>query len=59
MEVSVGPNVSLAGTGYAVAVGMNTPLGDVNLPLNVASVFGRGGPRVSLLAGFTLSSRRY
>lgn len=59
MEVGVGPNLSLAGTGYAVAVGMNTPVGDVNLPLNVAAVFGRGGPRVSLMAGFTLSSRRY
>ena len=59
MELGVGPNVSLAGTGYAVAVGMNTPVGDVNIPLNVAAVFGRGGPRVSLLAGFTLSSRRY
>ena len=59
MEVGMGPNVSLSGTGYAVAVGMNTPIGDVNIPLNVAAVFGRGGPRVSLLAGFTLSSRRY
>ena len=59
MEIGVGPNLSLAGTGYAVAVGMNTPIGDVNVPINVAAVFGKGGPRVSLLAGFTLSSRRY
>ena len=59
MEIGVGPNLSVAGTGYAVAVGMNTPVGDVNVPLNVAAVFGKGGPRVSLLAGFTLSSRRY
>ena len=59
MEVGVGPNLSVAGTGYAVAVGMNTPVGDVNVPLNVAAVFGKGGPRISMLAGFTLSSRRY
>ena len=59
MEIGVGPNLSLGGTGYAVAVGMNTPVGVVNVPLNVAAVFGKGGPRVSLLAGFTLSSRRY
>lgn len=59
MEIGVGPNLSLGGTGFAVAVGMNTPVGDVNVPINVAAVFGQGGPRVSLLAGFTLSSRRY
>lgn len=59
MEIGVGPNLSLAGTGYAVAVGMNTPIGEVNVPVNVAAVFGQGGPRVSLLAGFTLSNRRY
>ena len=59
MEVGVRPNLSLAGTGYAVAVGMNTPVGEVNVPVNVAAVFGQGGPRVSLLAGFTLSNRRY
>ena len=59
MEVGVGPNLSLAGTGYAVAVGMNTPIGEVNVPVNVAAVFGQGGPRISLLAGFTLSNRRY
>ena len=59
MEIGVGPNLSVGGFGYAVAVGMNTPIGEVNVPLNVAAVFGKGGPRVSLLAGFTLSSRRY
>jgi len=59
MEIGMGPNLSLGGTGYAVAVGMNTPIGDVNVPLNVAAVFGKGGPRISLLAGFTLASRRY
>ena len=59
MEIGVGPNLSLAGTGYAVAVGMNTPVGEVNVPVNVAAVFGNGGPRISLLAGFTLSDRRY
>ena len=59
MEIGVGPNLSLSGTGYAVAVGMNTPIGEVNVPVNVAAVFGQGGPRISLLAGFTLSNRRY
>ena len=55
----MGPNVTLAGTGYAVAAGVSTSVGGINVPVNVAAVFGRGGPRLSLLAGFTLSSRRY
>ncbi|WP_420456860.1 hypothetical protein [Rubrivirga sp.] len=59
MEIGMGPNLSLSGTGYAVALGMNTPIGEVNVPINVAAVFGQGGPRISLLAGFTLSSRTY
>ncbi len=59
MEVGVGPNLSLAGTGYAVALGMNNNVGGINLPLNVAAVFGKGGARISLLTGFTLSSSRY
>ena len=59
LEVGAGPNLSLAGTGYAVALGMNNNVGGMNLPLNVAAVFGRGGARISLLTGFTLSSRRY
>lgn len=59
LEVGMGPNVTLAGTGYAVAAGVSTSVGGINVPVNVAAVFGRGGPRLSLLAGFTLSSRRY
>ena len=59
LEVGVGPNLSLAGTGFAVALGMNNNLGDINIPINVAAVFSQGGPRISLLTGFTLASRRY
>ncbi len=58
-EVGVGPNLSLAGAAYAVAVGMNNEIGEVNVPLNAAIVLGQDGPRVSLLVGFNVSERRW
>ena len=58
-EVGVGPNLSLAGAAYAVTVGMNNEVGEVNVPLNLAVVLGQDGPRASILVGFTVSERRW
>lgn len=59
LEVGVGPNLSVGGAAYAVAVGFNNEIGEVNLPVNVAAVFGQDGPRLSVLVGFTVSQSRY
>jgi hypothetical protein len=52
-EVAVGPNISAAGAGLAIAGGIDNHSGDVNFPVNMAVVMGRGGMRLSLLVGFT------
>ncbi len=57
-EIGVGPNVSLAGVGLAIAGGVTFTLGDLHLPLNVAVVPSRGGMRFSFLGGFTLRERQ-
>lgn len=59
LEIGVGPNVSLSGAAYALALGVNSEFGDVNVPLNLAVVFGQDGPRASLLVGFNVSDRRW
>ncbi len=59
LEIGVGPNLSLSGAAYAIAVGVNNEIGDVNVPLNLAVVLGRDGPRASLLVGFNVSERRW
>jgi hypothetical protein len=53
-EIGVGPNVSLAGVGLAVAGGVTFSMGDLHLPLNVAVVPSSGGMRFSFLGGFTI-----
>ena len=53
LEVGVGPNLSLGGAAYAVSVGHSYSSGDVNLPVNLALVFGQDGPRASVLVGST------
>ncbi|WP_412070495.1 hypothetical protein [Rubrivirga sp. IMCC43871] len=58
-EVGVGPNLSLGGAAYAIAVGATTAVGEVGIPMNVAVVFGQDGPRASVLVGFTVSNRRW
>ena len=55
-ELGIGPNLSGAGAGYAVAAGLNNGLGGLNVPVNLAAVFGRDGVRGSLLVGFNLAS---
>ena len=59
LEVGVGPNLSLSGAAYALTVGMNNEIGEVNVPLNLAAVLGQDGPRLSLLVGFNVSESRY
>lgn len=51
-ELAVGPNLSLAGAGLAIAAGVTFNAGDLNLPLNMAVVPSRGGLRVSFMGGF-------
>jgi hypothetical protein len=53
-EIGVGPNVSAAGSALVIAAGMTHRVGAMNIPLNVAIVPSKLGPRVSVLAGFTL-----
>ena len=51
-ELAVGPNLSMAGAGLAIAAGVTFQAGGLNLPLNMAIVPSDGGLRVSFLGGF-------
>lgn len=53
-EFAMGPNVSGAGFGLAVAAGKTNAIGELNIPLNVALVTSPYGIRLSLLTGFNL-----
>lgn len=53
-EFAVGPNLSLAGIGMAIAGGATVPIADLAVPVNLALVSGHGGPRFSVLSGFIL-----
>lgn len=53
-EIGVGPNVSASGVGLVIAAGITMRAGVLNVPMNVAVVPSRLGPRVSVLTGFTL-----
>lgn len=55
----VGDASTYAQVGLALAAGFSPHIDDVNLPVNVAVVLGRRGPRVSLLIGFNVSTHRY
>jgi hypothetical protein len=57
IELAAGPNVSPAGTGVAIAAGLTTRVGNLNVPFNVAVVPSAKGPRFSFLLGFN-SKRR-
>lgn len=56
MEFGVGPNVSVGGFGLALAGGVTTRIGPLNVPLNIAVVPSDFGTRTSLLVGFTMRS---
>ena len=53
-EIGVGPNITPAGAALALAAGMTTRVGALNVPLNVAVVPSKRGMRVSVLTGFSL-----
>lgn len=53
-EFGVGPHVGPSGVALAIAGGVTKQLGTMNIPLNVALVPTRIGPRVSFLAGISM-----
>lgn len=53
-EIGVGPNITPAGAALAMAAGMTTRVGALNVPINVAVVPSKRGMRVSVLTGFSL-----
>ena len=52
IEFGVGPNLSLAGAGYAVAFGATKKYGELNFPMNFSIVMSKKSARFSLLFGF-------
>jgi hypothetical protein len=53
-EFGVGPNITPAGAALAVAAGVTIRAGVLNVPVNVAYVPSKAGPRISVLTGFSL-----
>jgi hypothetical protein len=53
-EFGIGPNVSPAGVGLALAAGVTMRTGILNIPMTFAAVPTKDGVRVSMLTGFTL-----
>lgn len=53
-EFGIGPNVTPAGVGLALAGGVTIRTGVLNIPMNFAVVPSKEGMRVSMLTGFTL-----
>jgi hypothetical protein len=56
-EFGLGPNVSPAGTGLAIAGGITIRNDFVNVPLNVAVVPSKTGFRLSIMSGFSIRRR--
>jgi hypothetical protein len=52
LEFGLGPNLSLAGAGYVLALGATKTSGKLNFPVNLSAALGRKGARISLLFGF-------
>ena len=57
IEFAVGPNFTPVGVALAAAVGVNFPIGQLNVPVNLAVVPSKTGVRVSMLAGFNMRKR--
>jgi hypothetical protein len=53
-EFGIGPNISGAGVGLVIAGGLTVRSGALNIPMNVAVVTSRYGPRVTFLTGFNI-----
>ena len=58
VEFATGPNLSTSGLGFVFALGYNYTKGDLNLPINIAFVPDKQGPRNSAL-GDVLESTDY
>ncbi|MDQ3387940.1 MAG: hypothetical protein M3483_00400 [Gemmatimonadota bacterium] len=56
-ELGVGPALSAAGIGLAIAGGITLRSGDLNFPINLAVVPAENGTRLSLLSGFNMRRR--
>lgn len=52
LEFGLGPNLSLSGTAFALAVGVTFKSNNINFPVNIAVVPSDKGIRLSLLFGF-------
>jgi hypothetical protein len=52
-EAGVGPTLTGAGAQLAFAVGRTTPVGILNVPVNLAIAPGRRGASISVTTGFT------
>jgi hypothetical protein len=57
-EVGFGPNYSLEGLGYVIAMGKTFEYGDICFPFNVSIVLHENGQRISLLTGYGIKGRR-
>jgi hypothetical protein len=57
-EFGVGPNLSAAGVGLAIAGGVTTRFGELNIPINFAVVPSASGMRMSMLTGFNSAGLR-
>ncbi|MDO8680260.1 MAG: hypothetical protein Q7R30_17210 [Acidobacteriota bacterium] len=57
VEFAVGPNFTPVGVALAAAVGVNFPIGHLNVPVNLAVVPSKSGVRVSMLAGFNMRKK--
>lgn len=55
-EFGLGPNVSAGGLGLALATGVTTRIGPINVPINLAVVPSDLGIRSSVLVGLTMRS---
>lgn len=53
-EIGVGPNVTPAGVALAISSGMTFRVGALAVPVNLAIVPSKLGPRTSILTGFNL-----
>jgi hypothetical protein len=57
-EFGVGPNLTPAGVGLVIAVGVTYRVGAMNIPVNFALVPSKYGQRISVLTGFNMRNRR-
>lgn len=57
-EFGVGPNITPAGVGLVIAVGVTYRVGAMNIPVNFALVPSKYGQRISVLTGFNMRNRR-